>query len=202
MEQINNEQTNDKQINNGQTNKEQIGMEHGYKTIIWGLLIATFHLNLSVIPILPAFIGWIIIYNGTDSLISVYKENAFIKARNYSLIIMIITIISQLLTWMGIQNSFTQLIAIIYMIFYLLFLYYLLEGSIQYLRLQGETDYANHYYAIQRAYIILYVINTILMCYAIIFASQGFMMLTAVLGLILVISFMINIKTIKNIKSC
>lgn len=175
-------------------------MEKGYRTIIWGLFFATFHINLFVIPILPAFVGWLIIISGTNELLAKNNTKSFIKARNYAFIIFIITLILQILTLMGIVNESTQLLSIIYSIFDLLFIYYLLEGSIQYLRSLGEISYAEHYYAIQRAYIILYVLDSILACVGITIANQGLIMIAAILGIILVISFMINIKTIKNIE--
>ena len=175
-------------------------MEQGYRTIIWGLFIATFHINLFEIPIFPAFIGWLIIISGMNKLLTENDSKSFLKARIYALIIFIISLIIQMLPLMRIQNEAAQLLTIIYSIFYLLFVYYLLEGSIKYLRGLGEISYAEHYYAIQRAYIIIYVLDIILACVAFTIADQVLLIFTAVLGIILVISFMVNIKTIKNIE--
>ena len=175
-------------------------MEEGYRKIIWGLFFTTFHINLLNIPLLPAFIGWLIVFGGIDNLLKEREIKSFYKARISTFVIFIISLIMQIISWNGIQNEITWFLPIIYFVLDLLIIYYLLDGSIQYLYDFGKVSDAKHYYGIQRAYSIIYVLNTIIACVAIAIGSQGLSTLTAVIGVLLMISFMINIRTIKNIK--
>lgn len=175
-------------------------MEQGCRRILWGLFITIFHLDFFVIPILPAFVGWIIIYQGTYELYMQNKIKGFIKARNYAFVLIFITLGSQLLSWMGVNNDMLPYLGIVVFSFELLYIYSMYEGSIRYLGMIGDKADAEHYVKVQRAFIILLVIDTLMACAALTLADQLLNMGAAIFGIILIIGFMISLRTIKNIE--
>lgn len=175
-------------------------MEQGYRRILWGLFITAFHINISSIPILPAFVGWIAVYQGTYDLSTQNKINGFVKARNYAFVLIIITLASQLLSWMGVNNDMLPFLGVVVLSFELIYIYSVYEGSIEYLDMIGDRLNVEHYIRVQRAFVILLVIDALMACAALTLADQLLNVCTAVFGIILIISFMISLRTLKNMK--
>lgn len=59
-----------------------------FRKIFWGVIIATFRINIGMIPILPAFIGWIIVLDGLIDLgnNSFFEEVPSLKWTGVSLV--------------------------------------------------------------------------------------------------------------------
>ncbi len=71
-------------------------MAKAFKTILYGLLILTFHLNLGSIKIFPAFVGWIFVYRGIV-IFEKYSEDKNIFLAKFSAIgLIIISLLSDI----------------------------------------------------------------------------------------------------------
>lgn len=68
-------------------------MEKGYNKLFWGLFITTFNITIGMITILPAFIGWIIIFSGLSEL----QEESFSSDLSKPKIIVTFLILTSLL---------------------------------------------------------------------------------------------------------
>jgi hypothetical protein len=128
------------------------------------------------------------------------KINGFRWARNYAFFTIFVTLFSQLLTWMGVKNDMMPFLSIAVFVLELLFIYHIYEGSIQYLIMIGDKADAEHYVNVQRAFIILFIIDALMACAALTLADQLMNMSAAILGVLLIISLMISLRTIKNIE--
>lgn len=72
-----------------------------YKKIFWGLIIATFHLNISRLSILPAFVGWIIVFGGIKIIEKDLDGSLVKKVKIASLILIILTLILEIVNISG-----------------------------------------------------------------------------------------------------
>ncbi|GKX68118.1 hypothetical protein [Inconstantimicrobium mannanitabidum] len=108
-------------------------MKWGLNRIFWGFIIITFHINIGPIPILPDFIGYILIGNGLYSIINIDgTDESFLKARKITTIMVIISIINLLLNIVPTENKTPNILMSIYgvlvsSIAYVLY-YYIIKG--------------------------------------------------------------------------
>ena len=174
-------------------------MRSGCQQVMWGLFLSIFHINIGAFQILPAFVGWLIITHGVEEIMKEYSLKAFTKAHLYAGLLTVETILSFVLNFLAINNEYIHLLTLFYMVFNLLFIYYFMEGSLEYLRINEKHSEAEHYKGIQLCYIILCVVISIIGVISLAFGSVGWNTVAGAVGLILVISLMITIKNIKNI---
>lgn len=57
-------------------------MDQGYRKIFWGLFFVTFYLELSLIKLLPPFVGWLVILWGVGEL-KEQMENSSISTESF-----------------------------------------------------------------------------------------------------------------------
>ncbi|HHV12852.1 MAG TPA: hypothetical protein GXX75_21490 [Clostridiales bacterium] len=175
-------------------------MESGYRTIMWGLFLSTFHINIGTFPVLPAFIGWIMITYAIGGIRKEAHQEAFTRAELFAGMISVETILAFTLGFLNYRSGSIQLLSLVYMVLYLLFVYYLMQGSIEYLESHGKTSEAEHYRGIQLCYIIVCVITGILGGISIATGNVGWNGLAGGIGVIMVISLIITVKNIKKIE--
>lgn len=109
-------------------------MSGGYNKIFWGLIFANFHMNLNGIELLPAFIGYIIVYLGVETIAKEYGNNNLGKS---SKLCSILALMSFLVYAIQLAMSENILINIIFKIIWInvfsviemIMVYKLLEGS-------------------------------------------------------------------------
>jgi hypothetical protein len=167
---------------------------------MWGLFLSTFHINVGEFQILPAFVGWLMIARAVEEIMKEYSLHAYKKAHLYASLVAIETILSFVLNLLVRNNEYIQVLTLIYMIFNLLFIYYFMGGSIEYLRIHGKHSEAEHYKGIQLFFIIFCVIIDLIGGLSLVTGSGEWNSVAGGMGLILVISLMITIKNIKNIE--
>jgi len=56
-------------------------MKDQYNKLFWGIILATFHINLGMVRILPEFIGWWMVSSACCELYDISKNTKFMKAR-------------------------------------------------------------------------------------------------------------------------
>lgn len=177
-------------------------MDKGYQKIFWGLFILSFNITLGIIKILPAFIGWMVILSGINILYEEFKSESFEVAAKYSRYLIALSLVGGALSLFGgptINNSIIfTFYPIILMIFELLMAYKVLEGSIEYLRLENLDEIAIDFEKNLRTYIVFYVIFTLSFCIALSFNIGYLLTITAIFALILRISLMGMINRMKK----
>lgn len=70
-------------------------MCNAYKKVFWGIFIATFNINLGIIPIFPAFVGFMVVSSGISSLYDKTNIKAFGRAKVFANILIILTAVGQ-----------------------------------------------------------------------------------------------------------
>lgn len=175
-------------------------MSSGYKKIFSGLFFSTFHINLGPIEMLPAFIGWLLVAQGIGML---YEESTIIsfwKAKNYTLIMVVFSLIGFIVKLTGDQYGLSTYVSYIIPVMELLFIYFLMEGIINYLQAAGEEAAASGYEAKFRVYLIFYIIDTIVVFITITTLNNGLFTIGAIAGILLVIWLMIMIRGLETIQ--
>lgn len=108
-------------------------MKWGLNRIFWGFIIITFHINIGPIPVLPDFIGYILIGNGLYSIINIEgTDESFLKARKITSIMVIISVVDLLLNINFEKSTAPNILMSLYglftsSIFYVL-CYYIIKG--------------------------------------------------------------------------
>ncbi len=175
-------------------------MYQGYGKIFWGLIFSSFHINYGPIHILPAFVGWLIIASGAKAL-EEEKENASFKKAHYG------ALIEALLTFFIYFGSLRELnynvqnyLSIIFNIVLFLFVYYLLEGSIECLYTDGRIEIAAYYERVLTSYMTIFIVNTVILCIFYFTENQALKIITVVLGFFLNLWLMLIISRLRKIE--
>lgn len=166
-------------------------MFQGYRKIFWGLFFSTFHINYGPFPILPAFVGWLIIASGVKALRESNETGSFHKAHYTALAVAVLTFIGFYVTSTGVSYDLQKYQAIVVEILVFIFVYYLLKGSIECLRACGIDSTAAYYERVLSIYMIIFSINTVFLCIALAGGNPGLTFFTAVFGLFLMIWLML-----------
>lgn len=178
-------------------------MEKGYKRIFWGVFIATFNIKLGAITILPAFVGWVVIYNGINMLMEEFKTKSFEKAIKYSKYLIGVSIIGELISiFAGTSiNSFIifNYYPILMSILELLIIFHIIDGSMEYLNEKEIDTYPSDYEVNLKTYTIFFVISSVLMCIGITL-NNYLLMIGAIIAILLRISTMVMMNNLK--KAC
>lgn len=104
-------------------------MEKGYSNIGLGLILATFHINLGTLPIVPTYIGWILVAMGVDTLVKAEKKVLMYKSKTWSEVLVFINVLVFIGSVIDSSIGDSYLLTIIVSIFELLFIYYFLSGT-------------------------------------------------------------------------
>ncbi len=134
-------------------------MRYGYKKIFWGVFIATFSINLGMLQILPAFVGWMVVASG----ISVLQENSvtsdYERPKTISFILIGVSLIGSLITlFQGAQVNLPVALLfypLIVMAIELLLFHRLLEAAVQDFSAIDDNETAKLYTSKDRTFIIL-----------------------------------------------
>lgn len=141
-------------------------MRGGYKKIFWGILIATFSLNLGFITILPTFIGWTIVATGISILDKCAQKGDFSKAYSLATILVVLHFIGGFISLLGevqIGNAVPFIFyPLISMMIELLLIHSLLKATVDHFDVMERKRVAEKYIAKDRAYILLMGITMIL----------------------------------------
>ena len=135
-------------------------MKKGFKDITWGLILATFHINLGTIEIVPSFIGWILVAVGVSTLVNVIAEGQVFmtKAKRWSVALSIISLFLLIVTVFDNGIGDSHLSTIIF------FIYYFLSGVTEIFTAKGNIEYAKENARMLSGYTIFYVIGLLIMC--------------------------------------
>lgn len=178
-------------------------MGSGYKKIIIGILLATFHITLGRVQIVPTVIGWVVMTIGVMELMEAFPNTPFRKAGYLAKTLIAYTLITDVAeffnpTLFSISSMF-RFAPVVYAIIYLLFTYNVLDGSILYVRSLQMEELEKNLVARTGTFIILYLINSLVICYALAFNGSLFLTLAAITGIILNIWFMLMLSELKQL---
>lgn len=141
-------------------------MKKGLKDITLGLILATFHINLGTLQIVPSFIGWILVAVGVSTLVNVKAEGhvLMMKAKRWSVALSIISLFLLIATVFDNQIGDSHLLIIIVSLSELFFIYYLLSGVTEICTAKGNIEYAKENARMLGGYTTFYVIGLLIMC--------------------------------------
>lgn len=172
-------------------------MEKGYKNIFWGLFIATFNINFGFIKVLPAFVGWMILHSGIDILKEEFKSESFVKGGKYSKFLIVLSIIGGLIS-LNINAFFLfKYFPIFVEVLELLTIFYIIEGSIEYLKANEVKVYPAQYEANLKTYTISFCIVTLLISIGLTL-NNSILSIGAILAIVLRIVVMVMINNFKK----
>ncbi|MCR3956861.1 MAG: hypothetical protein NUK57_11245 [Gudongella sp.] len=141
-------------------------MIDGYRKIFWGVFITTFSINLGVVKILPAFIGWMVVASGISMLEDRSESVDYQSTKTISHILVAITFVGGLLNFLGILSLSSHVMLLFYplviMVVELTLLHRILQGSIIHLELMENKAARDLYIGKDRTYIILSGISIVL----------------------------------------
>lgn len=178
-------------------------MYRGYQTIFWGIFLASFHINLGSLKIIPAFAAWFIVSVGIKKLNEANESVYFTKAVFFADMAVILSIISGVLSliWQGSSSSILMTLVwpVAFGVVELLTEYTLLTGSIESLLVSDKMNFAVEYTKKTQTYSIFFIILIIIESISLTFLINEFIIITAVYGIILRIAYMIMMGNLKNI---
>lgn len=162
----------------------------GYKKVFWGMIFTTFHFNLGPIEILPNFIAILIICSGINGILAQYNNESIKKALKLFDIKVIMSFITFALPFIGIENTFKNIMLnIIWFnigsILEILSMAKLLEGTSEILSENYNTYLAEKYRNKAISYIYLYSLVLIASNINYIFMSQSSGFIIAIYALII-----------------
>lgn len=178
-------------------------MYSGYRTIFWGYFFATFHINLGMLQILPAFVGWIMISAGIAKIANEMKTVRISRATTYASLLVVLSIVSGAFHLINpnMTNNYTyNLVAtILFAVIELMTEITVMEESIDYLYRNDQKDKAESLNRSLRKYSDSLIVNTILMCIALTLLASTFLFLLGIIGVLLRIWYMRMISNLKNL---
>jgi hypothetical protein len=139
-------------------------MKKGYNNITLGLILATFHINLGTLQIVPTFIGWIIVAMGVDSLLKPEGQALMNKSKKLSEALIITSLLGLIMTALDRSIGNPYLLTIIVSLIELFFIYYFLRGVTERYMAKGKITDANENEKILNIYIIFHIIGILIIC--------------------------------------
>ncbi|QHQ60179.1 hypothetical protein Ana3638_04785 [Anaerocolumna sedimenticola] len=177
-------------------------MSRGYKTIFWGIVFISFHINLGSFQILPNFIGWAMVVSGINQLRTIYNSARFEKASVIALIAVFHSIISLLVTfrypYADNSSPFMMFWIILISILEILIEYFIIHGSAEYLYDGDDMETADNLVKLFQWYLIIYFLNTILVCISFTLYNNSLTASAAVIGMVLRVWFLALISRLKK----
>ncbi|HSP46761.1 MAG TPA: hypothetical protein VLN47_01620 [Clostridiaceae bacterium] len=180
-------------------------MGSGYKKIIIGIFLATFHINLGLFQFVPPFLGWLVVAIGVTELLEKFPNTSFRRASLLSKIILAYTLFTDSVAFFNpallSPGSMLRFAPVVYAIFHLLFAYHILEGSTLYVRSLQMEDLEKSLVARTGTFIVFYLMNSTVICYALAFHGAVLLILSAIAGVILNIWFMMMMNELKKLEA-
>jgi hypothetical protein len=177
-------------------------MYMGYKRIFWGIFFTTFHITVGSLQILPSFIGYLIIYSGIKQLREEFESANLQKAAHITIFATVVAFISGLLD-LGLIGSFQySAFSIAWLalvsITELLYIFYLLSGSVDLLRQKDLIGIAENYKQKTKLFIILYSLFAIAGIVGTTFNLNAALTIFAIAMIIIKIWLLTMVNTLKN----
>lgn len=177
-------------------------MYNAYKKVFWGIFIATFNINLGIIPILPTFIGFMIISSGISTLYDKTNIEAFKKAKVFANIVVLLTAAGQFIEfiYMNSVNSsiLIQVLIMSYSVIELILFFKFFEGTIEYFKSNNNKELADENVEKLRFYIVVSIINIIVLNFSLIFHLHTLNIIVAIILIILRIYIMVQTNEFKK----
>lgn len=167
-------------------------MIKGYKKVFWGTILKVFHFNIGQMEILPEFIGILIVSSGIRELLDSYDNlnlRIALKINNIKAFISFITVI---LSFLGIENYFGNIIiSIIWFnincVLEIMFIVKLLKGTSEVLKENFNAYLGNKYNNNAIIYSYLYSIVVIICNINFVFMSRLISFLIATYAIIIIL---------------
>lgn len=175
-------------------------MDKGYSRIFWGLVIATFNIKLGVIKILPAFVGFLIIFSGVKLIYEERPTERFKAAQTIALNAAIAYFISESIALIAPQleySIYSSILIIIASIIELLMVKKIIQGSVEYLNEMNKDTLASLFIKKEKKYTLLYSISIAILAYVLIFNIQ---ILNATIAIALIFLRVYVMSMINNLK--
>lgn len=180
-------------------------MDSGYLKILIGILLATFHINLGAVQILPPVLGWFVVTLGASDLLEKFPNTPFKNASLLSKAILSYTLITDAVAFFNPSlfsaSSMFRFAPVIYAIIHLVFVYHILEGSILYVRSLNREDLEKSLVARTGTFIVLYLVNSLVLCYSLAFYGSVFLNITAAAGVILNLWLMLMMNEMRKLEA-
>lgn len=138
-------------------------MANGYKNIVLGLILATFHINLGTLPIVPSFIGWILVAMGVDSIAKTEEKSSFNISKKACTVLVILTLLDLIKVNLNITLGSPYMLSTLVALIELFFVYYFFRGITQMFEVKGEIEYACENERILSGYTVLQVIGILIL---------------------------------------
>lgn len=177
-------------------------MFDGLSKVFWGIFIATFNINLGPVKILPAFVGFMVISSGINTIYIEHKTDEFRKTLDFSRIVISMSLLGGVAGFF-IQGSFQysillQIWSTIFMAAELIMFYYFFLGIIKYFDSIGNKEVADRVIDSSRLYMIVFIIVIAILSCSMLFNLGELNTLLAIVLIILRISLMIMISGLKK----
>ncbi len=176
-------------------------MAVGYKKIFWGIFIATFNITIGMLPILPAFVGWLVVVTGLSELERSTQSGAFLSPKKGAIALVSVSLGGLLLFLVGYDSgSFLPLL------FYPLFLiiiefvvfHKILEGAVRNFKIMYHLEAVERYTNKDRTYIMLMGITMVLLAISLTFNHEATGSIAAVMAIISRLYLMITVNALKK----
>ncbi len=178
-------------------------MCNAYKKVFWGIFIATFNINLGIIPIFPAFVGFMVVSSGISSLYDKTNIKAFGRAKVFANILIILTAVGQFIEfiYMNSVNSsiLIQVLIMSYSVIELILFFKFFEGTIEYFKSNKNNELADENVEKLRFYIVVSIINIIALNISLIFHLHTLNIIVAITSIILRIYLIVQANGFKNL---
>lgn len=162
-------------------------MKDQYNKLFWGIILATFHINLGMIRILPEFIGWWMVSSACYELYDISKNTKFMKARKVSGAMAIWSLAASLLSLASFNSGMVldilQFASVIFIMMEMLFVANILEASAVTFHSNGRTELYPFY--VRRAGISSTLLAAVAsaFCIALVLSDTFFITAAAILGI-------------------
>ena len=177
-------------------------MYEGLNKVFWGIFIATFNLNLGPIKILPAFVGFMVISSGINTIYIEHHSEEFRKALDFSRVAIAISLLGGLIDFLtgGVYqySLLLQICPIILMTVELLLFYNLFLGIIMHFSSVGNLEVSERVMGSSRLYMIIFITSISFLSFVLLFNLGGLNTLLAIVFVILRISLMVMISGLKK----
>lgn len=162
-------------------------MKSGTKQIFWGILIATFHLNLGGLTILPAFVGWSVVASGLSKLEEHAPESEFGRTRSKAYLLVGASLLGSLLSLYGASAYAFAIPLALYgagvMVIELALFHHVLEAAVQRFQSLHQTQEAQLFTGKDRTYLLLMGVSLVLVILSITFQHAGASLMGALLAI-------------------
>ena len=175
-------------------------MYKGFNKIFWGYLFLTFKINLGPIPILPAFVSWIIIFNGINIILSEKDNENFRRAKAlvfFQIFLGLIEMAIGIFQLQIVQDRIFLYMTPVGLVLNLIVYYFILEGSIDFI-LEMDSYFYSSLNSTLKNIIIFNVIFISIITGALAFLHDGILIFGMILIVIMQIVFIYWVRKVRN----